>query len=220
MAKQFTVAVIDDHPVVRKGIVQTFAEEGDFKVLAEGACADDATRIAAEVRPDIIVLDVNMPGGGVEAATVICREHPGAKVMMLSIREDLAVVRAALKAGALGYVSKGVSAADLIASARTVLAGSHSISAGLAARLILGDEERSLNTVQLPPAVLQSLTSRERELLDLVGEGMSNQMIAQRTGLSENTIKHYMTSLLTKLGVRNRTEAALLVRGLGKSATT
>lgn len=217
MSRQNTVAVIDDHPVVRKGITQTFNEEEDFRVLAEGESADDAVRIARELNPDIIILDVNMPGGGVEAAAAINRMQPTIKLLMLSIREDLAIVRAALKAGALGYVSKGVSSADLIASARTVLTGNHSISAALAARLILGESERPPNPVRQPPDVLQSLTSREKELLDLVGEGLSNQVIAKRSGLSENTVKHYMTSLLMKLGVRNRTEAALLARGVGPS---
>lgn len=205
-------AVVDDHPVVRKGIAETFAEERDFEVVAQGGSADDAVRIAREHKPDLIVLDVTMPGGGVEAAREIHKIAPKIRILMLSIREDLGVVRAALKAGALGYVSKGVDGADLISAARRIMSGVRFISPDLAARLIAGDDQVGQSPLTQDVAPLPTLTSREKEILDLVGEGLSNQAIAQRTGLSENTVKHYMTPLLHKLGVRNRTEAALRVR--------
>ncbi len=210
--KTIRAAVVDDHPVVRKGIAETFTEEKEFEIVAQGGSAEDAVRIAREHKPDLMVLDVTMPGGGVEAAREIHRLLPETRILMLSIREDLGVVRAALKAGALGYVSKGVDGADLIFAARRIMAGARFISPDLAARLIVGDEQVGQVSLaqSLPP--LPSLTSREKEILDLVGEGLNNQEIAQRAGLSENTVKHYMTPLLHKLGVRNRTEAALLAR--------
>lgn len=205
-------AIVDDHPVVRKGVVETFAEEVDFEIVGQGASAEDAVRIAREHKPDLMILDVTMPGGGVEAAGEIHRLLPTVRILMLSIREDLGVVRAALKAGALGYVSKGVDGADLVAAARRIMSGVRFISPDLAARLIAGDDQDGQPSHGHASAPLPPLTARETEILDLVGEGLSNQAIAQRTGLSENTVKHYMTPLLHKLGVRNRTEAALLVR--------
>lgn len=212
MAKQIRIALIDDHPMVRKGVAETFAEEGDFEIVGEGGSAEDAIRIVREQMPDLVVLDVTMPGGGVEAARAIHEIHPAARILMLSIREDLNVVRAALKAGALGYVSKGVDGADLVMAARKIMTGDRFISSDLAARLIAGDDSGT-QFADGQAAALPTLTSREKEILNLVGEGLSNQEIAERTGLSENTVKHYMTPLLQKLGVRNRTEAALLVRG-------
>ena len=130
---------------------------------------------------------------------------------MLSIRDELATVRAAFRAGAVGYISKGISGAELVTTARRILSGERYVSPELAARLLAEEpasEARPSASVALRPA----LTKREREIFDLLGEGLSNQEIADRMGLSENTVKHYMTPLLHKLGVRNRTEAALLAK--------
>lgn len=203
--------MVDDHPVVRRGVSETFAEQQDFTVVGEGASAADAVRLAGSVAPDVILLDVTMPGGGVEAAREIRQRHPAVKILMLSIREDLATVRAALKAGARGYVSKGVGGDDLVASVRKVMAGERLVSPELAARLI-EDEQKPLTHIGSGPGTAGGtiLTSREQQIFDLLREGLSNQEIADRIGLSENTVKHYMTPLLHKLGVRNRTEAALL----------
>lgn len=210
MLEKSKVVVVDDHPVVRRGIVATFAEEADFEVIGEGACAEDAIRLVDEKRPDLILLDVTMPGGGIEAATSIAKSRPETSILMLSIREDLKTVRSALRAGAHGYISKGVAGEDLVKSARRVLAGERYVSPELGARLIA--EDLFAHDSALPPRVTlrASLTQRERQIFDLLGEGLSNFQIAERVGLTENTVKHYMTPLLQKLGVRNRTEAALL----------
>jgi two-component system nitrate/nitrite response regulator NarL len=213
MSKKTRVVVVDDHPVVRRGICATFAEENDFEVVGEGASAEDAINLATDKRADLVLLDVTMPGGGVEAAAAISQARPDAAIIMLSIREDLATVRAALRAGAHGYISKGVGGGDLIASARRVLAGERYVSPELAARLITEDAHAHGQ----PPSdgrinLRAALTQRERQVFELLGEGLSNQEIATRVGLSENTVKHYMTPLLQKLGVRNRTEAALLAQ--------
>jgi two-component system, NarL family, nitrate/nitrite response regulator NarL len=213
MSKKTRVVVVDDHPVVRRGICATFAEEPDFEVVGEGGSAAEAISLATEKRADLILLDVTMPGGGVEAAAAISEARPEAAIMMLSIREDLATVRAALRAGAHGYISKGVGGDDLVASARRVLSGERYVSPELAARLITEDTSPRDKANGTDGVTLRaSLTQRERQVFELLGEGLSNQEIANRVGLSENTVKHYMTPLLQKLGVRNRTEAALLAQ--------
>ena len=214
MAKKKKVAVVDDHAVVRRGVSETFAEQPDFEVIAEGACAQDAVRIAREKNPDLFVLDITMPGGGVEAVAEICKFRPEAIFLMLSIREDLATVRAALRAGASGYISKGVDGQDLVDAARRVLAGEKFVSPVLAARLLTQDEDMDSASSTSGPSAATTLTDREREILDLIGRGLSNQEIARTLELSENTIKHYITPLLQKLKARNRTEAALIARKL------
>ena len=212
MAKRRRVVVVDDHPVVRRGVAATFAEESDFEVVGEGSSAEDAVRLAREKHPDLVVIDVTMPGGGVEAAAAIAKARPDVAILILSIREDLSTVRAALRAGAHGYISKGISGGDLVASARRVLAGERYVTPELAVRLIADDTPA--DEIETPERVTlrSSLTERERQIFGLIGEGLSNQEIAARIGLTENTVKHYVTPLLQKLGVRSRTEAALLVR--------
>lgn len=213
MAKHIRFAVIDDHPVVRRGVVDTLAEEADFEVVAVGGTADDAVKAAREKRPDVVLLDVTMPGGGLEAAREISKLRPDIKVIMLTIREDQATVRAALKAGARGYITKGVDAVDLIASVRKVLGGDSYVSPELAARLFAEDDGAD-TTRDAADRVgnIDLLTGREKQILQLLGKGLSNQEIAGKLGLRANTVKHYLTPLLKKLGVRNRTEAALLAR--------
>jgi two-component system, NarL family, nitrate/nitrite response regulator NarL len=208
VTKHIRFAVIDDHPVVRRGVVDTLEEEADFEVVAVGATAADALRAAREKRPDVVLLDVTMPGGGLEAARAINNFRPDIKVIMLTIREDHATVRAALKAGARGYITKGVDAVDLIASVRKVVGGDSYVSPELAARLF-AENEKPKNAVDYAGNI-GVLTERERQILQLLGKGLSNQEIAGKLGLRENTVKHYLTPLLRKLGVRNRTEAALL----------
>jgi two-component system, NarL family, nitrate/nitrite response regulator NarL len=220
MTKKFKVVVVDDHPVVRRGICATFAEETDFEIAGQGGSADEAVKLARENRPDVVLLDVNMPGGGIEAAASIVAARPETAILMLSIREDLATVRAALRAGAHGYISKGVSGDDLVASTRRVLAGERYVSPELGARLIAEDLPARENAPVDRVTLRSALTQRERQVFDLLGEGLSNQQIAERVGLTENTIKHYMTPLLHKLGVRNRTEAALLARKSGPGSNS
>lgn len=210
------VAVIDDHPIVRRGLSETFAEEADFQVVGEGASAGDAVEIARNLRPDLIVMDVTMPGGGIEACEKIHSSQPDVAILMLSIREDLGTVQAALKAGARGYVAKGVDGAELLVAARRVLARERYVSPELAARVLIegsNDGTADGSAEQMP---WSTLTQREREIFQLLGQGLSNLEIAIRLGLSEHTVKHYVTPLLQKLGVRNRTEAALLAGSAGR----
>ena len=207
MTKIYKIAVIDDHPLMRRGIAETLSEVLDFEVIASGGSADDALRSVENDQPDLILLDAMMPGGGIDATRQITSRWSEAKVIVLSIREDLETVKAALKAGARGYVSKGVIAGELIDAVRKVLNGGSYVSPELAARLLTVPE--SIGGQSLDAAV-GPLSEREHDLLRLVGQGLSNLEIATRLGLAENTVKHQLTPLFRKLGVRNRTEAALL----------
>ena len=209
MSKRYKVAVVDDHPIFRRGVAETFDEAEDFEVIAEGASAKDATAIARDKRADVYLLDVSMPGDGIQATRDILRLRPESIIVLLTIREELAVVQAGLAAGARGYILKGIDGNDLLAAVRKATAGQGYVTPELAAKLLMDLNHRAA------PAAVQDhsiLTDREKQIVALLQAGHSNREIAEKLGLRENTIKHYMTPLLQKLGVRNRTEAALLAR--------
>ena len=198
------VVVIDDHPMFRAGVVASLAAEPDVVVVAEGDSAGQAIRLATQHEPDICLLDIAMPGGGgLVAARRIRDTLPQTRVVMLTVSEDEDDLLAAMKAGASGYVLKGAAGSELLRVLRMVHAGEVYVAPGLAWGLL-----REMSRPRSAP--LDELTSREREVLELVAEGLSNQEIGDRLGLAEKTIKHYMTSILGKLQVRSRVEAALL----------
>lgn len=201
------VAVIDDHPLLREGIVRTLEAEADFTVVGEGGSADEAVEIAQEHLPDILMLDVSMPGGGIEAARRVADSCPVVRIVMLTVSEDEKVVSAALQAGVRGYILKGVSGRELTALLRGIHNGETYVTPALAGRILAdigGSQDREEG------AALTTLTSREEQILRLVSGGLSNKEIARQLDLSDKTVKHYMTNIFQKLHVRNRVEAALL----------
>jgi DNA-binding NarL/FixJ family response regulator len=198
----------DDHPIFRDGLLRTLAESGAFDVLATGATADEAVALAEEHRPTLAILDVSMPGGGIDAVRRIRAAAPGTRVAMLTASESDRDVAAALAAGAIGYVLKGVAAEELVAILTGVALGEAHVSPGLAARL-LADAERPRRALPRP---IDALSKREEDILRRVAHGMSNREVAAALGLQEKTVKHYMTSILEKLEARNRVEAALIAR--------
>ena len=204
------VAVVDDHPVFREGAAVCLERAGGFEVVAHGASADDAMRIAADHRPDLILLDINMPGNGIEAARQISGAFPGVKSVILTASESEEHVAAALEAGARGYIVKGVGVADLVRTIRAVHCGESYVSPGLAARL-LTQMQRKRASGKLEEAQ-PDLTSREEEILGHVSNGLTNKEIAKRLNISEKTVKHYMTNIMQKLQVRNRVEAVMSTR--------
>ncbi len=211
-----SVVVVDDHELLRRGIRETLKEHPGFKIVGEGSSADEAVVLVSRLRPDILLLDVSLPGDGVVAAEKIKHTRSTTKIIMLTIYENRATVKAALNAGADGYVLKGVDGNDLVTIIKTCLKGERHVSPELAARL-LTDENLDQ---PIAPATPQwsTLSSRERQILDLVALGHNNSEIAKELKLTENTIKHYITPMFLKLGVRNRTEAALLVGSKNRSA--
>ena len=210
MTGQIRLAVIDDHPLFREGVTRSLSEIGGFEVVGEGASADDALRIATEQSPDIMLMDISMPGGGLSAILPILERHPAQKIVMLTVSEASDDITRALNRGARGYVLKGVGSRTLAEILRTVAAGESYLSPTLSARLLSDLAARSGSTGKLDP--IAGLTGREKEILTLVASGLSNKHVALELDLQEKTIKHHMTRILAKLNVRNRTEAAMVLR--------
>ncbi|MEQ1649167.1 MAG: response regulator transcription factor, partial [Hyphomicrobiaceae bacterium] len=202
------VAVVDDHPMMREGIAQTFRREADIEVVGQGGSADDAVRLAEDFLPDVMLVDINMPGGGLEALKRIAVTCPAVAVLVISVRDDQQTVSAALKIGARGYVLKGVAGDELVRIVRAVTRGEAYVTPTLAARLLAEAGGGSASDADK----LTGLTVREEQILALVAQGKSNKQIAGDLDLSEKTVKHYMTNLMQKLQVRNRVEAALMAR--------
>jgi DNA-binding NarL/FixJ family response regulator len=203
------VVVADDHPIFREGLVRTLAESPGFEVVGEAGSADEAVALAETSRPELALLDISMPGGGIAAAAAIAARCPGTRIAMLTVSEDDHDVLAAMQAGAIGYVLKGVSASGLIAILREVAAGQAHVSAPLAARVLAAMRGAPRKAPRRP---VDELTRREEEILRRVAQGLSNREVADALGLQEKTVKHYMTTILEKLQARNRVEAALIAR--------
>lgn len=203
VTERIRVVVVDDHPMFRAGVVASLAAEPDVDIVGEGSSSAEAVRLVAEHDPDVCLIDIAMPGSGLAAAREITASSPQTRVVMLTVSEDEDDLLAAMKAGASGYVLKGAAAVELVGVLRAVNAGEVYVAPALAWGLL-----REMSRPRSAP--LDELTQREREVLELVAGGLSNQEIGHQLGLAEKTIKHYMTSILGKLRVRSRVEAALL----------
>jgi DNA-binding NarL/FixJ family response regulator len=203
------VAVVDDHPLFREGVVHIFAACSDIEVVAQGASARDAVEIARSSKPGVLVLDISIPGGGISALEAIVANGLETKVLMLTVSADESDVLRALHLGAVGYVVKGVSGPELVQALRSVYHGDRYISPALGAKL-LSTAGRGQETFKGDPRA--DLSTRENEILSFLGQALSNKEIGSKLHLSEKTIKHYMTNVFQKLHVRNRMEAALLIK--------
>jgi len=199
----------DDHPIFRDGLVRSLAESGAFDILGTAGTASEVVALAEAHLPALAILDVSMPGGGVEAARRIRAVAPATRIAMLTASESDRDVAEALGAGAIGYVLKGVAAAELVAILTGVAAGEAHVSPALAGR-VLRDLERQRSASARRP--IDDLSRREADILRRVARGMSNREVAAGLGLQEKTVKHYMTLILEKLEARNRVEAALIAR--------
>ncbi len=213
MSEMIRIAVVDDHPLFREGVAFTLDTAGGFEVVGQGSSAADALRIVSQERPDMILLDVSMPGNGIEAARAISAMAPEVLIVILTVSESEEHVAAALQAGARGYVLKGSSGQELVRTVRAVHDGDSYVSPGLAARLLTQMKQQQTSNVHaLRNDDAAELTAREDEILGYVSRGLTNKEIASRLALSEKTVKHYMTNIMNKLQVRNRVEAVLASR--------
>lgn len=205
MNEVIEVLVVDDHPMFRQGVVHSLGQEPGFRVVGETASGEEALALAQALLPTVVLLDVSMPGwNGIVTAERIAMACPATVIVMLTSSEDKDKLLAALKAGARGYVLKGVSARELAQVLRAAVDGEVYVSPSIAAEMLVSLTQRKA------PDPLQELTDRERTILSLIGLGRTNREIGDELHLAEKTIKHYVTNILQKLQVRSRVEAALL----------
>jgi len=218
MTEPIRIGVVDDHPLLRDGVANTLRAAA-MDVVGVGASASDATRLASEHIPDVMLLDISMPGGGVEAARAIAQSHPKIMTIILTVSEREDDVIAAMEAGARGYVLKGVCGPELVATIRAVNQGETYITPQIAAR-VLAKMQRRTNTRSGTGGRNSEteLTIREEQIMSQVVQGLTNKEIALKFSLSEKTVKHYMTSVLQKLQVRNRVEAVIAHQKYGHRA--
>jgi DNA-binding NarL/FixJ family response regulator len=209
-----TVFLLDDHEVVRRGLRDLLATEPDIDVIGEAGTVASALARMTALRPDVAVLDVRLPDGdGVSACREIRSRLPGTACLMLTSYGDEQALLGAIMAGAAGYAMKQASPAELVSAVRAVAAG-ESILDPHATRQLM-ERLRDQKTRTDP---LSALTAQEKRILDLIGEGLTNRQIADRMFLSEKTIKNYVSSLLGKLGMHHRTQAAVLSVRLAASS--
>ena len=205
MSDRITIVVVDDHPLFRQGVVSALQGEPDFQVVGETDSGEQALQLARTLMPQVMLLDVSMTGwNGITTAEKVSIACPATAIVMLTVSDDKDRLLAAFKAGARAYVLKGVSAQELARVVRAAAAGEVYVSQSLAGEMLV-----SLTQGKAPDP-LQELTTREREILALIGNGFTNRQIGEKIFVSEQTIKHYVTNILQKLQVRSRVEAALL----------
>jgi len=205
------IVLVDDHPLFLDGLTQIISVQQDFDVMATGRSASMAIQLAEEHLPDMILLDISMEGSGLVAAKTINQQHPDIKIVMLTVSENENDVLQALESGAKGYILKGVSGSELIQILRNVNTGEPYVTPSLAVMLLSYFRTKNNKLIQ-HQNVIDTLTKRERQVLEEIAKGLSNKAIASNLFLSEKTIKHHVSNIFHKLHVKNRVEAALIMR--------
>ncbi|MFG1815414.1 response regulator [Kribbella sp. NPDC049174] len=195
------VLIVDDHAIVRTGLSQLLGTADDIELIGAAGDGDEAVAMAAELRPDVVLMDLSMPGtDGITATGRIVADNPEAHVLVLTSFSDQTRILDALQAGAEGYLLKHSEPEVILAGVREIVAGGSPLDPK-AARVLL--------TNRRSPGPETKLTEREQEVLDMVGAGLPNKTIARRLGISERTVKAHLTNVYQRLGVTDRTQAAL-----------
>lgn len=203
----------DDHRMLREGLRRSMIDEG-FEVVGEAENGEEAVRLAGELRPDVVLMDVSMPEmDGVEATRAIARMDDGPRVIMLTMHADADVLADAIRAGATGYLVKDCSVDEVAEAVRLAASGETALSPQLAATML--DEVRRLETP--PPAAEEDrvITKREEEVLQLIADGCSTPEVAARLYISQKTVKNHLASIYQKLDARDRTQAVLQAVRMG-----
>ena len=219
MESTIRVLVADDHAVVREGLRAVLGSESDMDVVSEAATGKEVVELAAELRPDVILMDIQMPQiNGIEATRRILEANPDVGVVVLTMFEDDESVFSAMRAGARGYVLKGAHPSEILKVMRAVADGEAHFGPEIAKRLM---DFFSAPTPASPEEAFPELSSREREILDLIARGHSNAKIAARLYLSPKTVGNHISHIFTKLQVADRTHAIIRAReaGLGTEDT-
>lgn len=209
MTGKIRLAIVDDHPIVRMGLNHALKSTATIKVVAEGATAEDAIRIARELAPDVMLVDVSMPGDGLRAARQILQEKPAPRVIMLTVSENEDHMMAAFDSGASGYVLKGTDVATLIRIVHSVHEGATYASPELAGLALWRKLARAGEGATDGP---EQLTPEEVEVQRCVAQGMTNKQIAATLGVSPNVVKWRLSQLMRKLNAKNRTATAMALR--------
>lgn len=210
-AARTRVVIVDDHPVVRDGLKASLGSVDALEVVGEAGTGEDAIKVVLATHPDVVLMDLDMPGiGGQEATRVLTERAPGVAVLVLTMYDDVDLVLGAVRAGARGYLLKGAPQADFV---RTIAAVAHgdAVFGGVAADRLLGVMAATTGS----PAPFPELTAREHEVLELLADGLSNPAMARRLGLSARTVANHVSAILTKLGVGDRAQAAVAARKAG-----
>ena len=220
MERTIRVLVADDHGVVREGLRAVLGSEPDMEVVGEATTGNEAVERAAELRPDAILMDIQMPGiNGLEATRRILDTNPHVGVVVLTMFEDNDSVFSAMRAGARGYILKGAPPAEILRVLRAVAGGDAHFGPEIARRLV---DFFSTPRPSSPEETLPELTVREREILGLIAQGHSNAKIAARLFVSPNTVRNHVTHIFAKLQVADRAQAIVRARdaGLGRDGAS
>lgn len=211
---QIRILVVDDHPILRRALIEVIGDEADLQVVGEAGNGLEAIEQARSLAPDLIIMDLLMAGkDGVQATREIHAENPDVKILVLSSSAEGANVLAAIQAGAVGYLCKEAQPQEILTGIRSVARDGMYLTPGIAARLVRGiqqdagemAERRAVKAGDTVP--LRELTTREQEILGLLGQGLSNRAIAQRLILSEATVRSHVYHILYKLGLEDRGQA-------------
>lgn len=223
MDKEISIVLVDDHQLFREGVKRILEMEPEFHVIGEGADGAEAAELAERHQPDVMLMDINMPNvNGVSATENVIAVSPKTRIIILSIHDDEGYVYRTLRTGASGYLLKEMGTSDLVDAVRVVAKGGAYIHPKVTGKLIdefrrLSEQEESFevaatydSTATLDPCLIESLTRREREVLQLMAEGKSNRAIGEFLFISEKTVKNHVSSILQKLNVQDRTQAVVI----------
>jgi DNA-binding NarL/FixJ family response regulator len=204
------VLIADDHPLFRHGIAALLQALPEFEVSGEATAGEEAVVLAEQLQPDVILMDIQMPGiNGIEATRRILHTSPHIRILMVTMSEDDASVFTAMRAGARGYILKDAQKDDMLRAIRAIGRGEAIFSPAIAGRLI---DFFATPRPAAPPQAFPELTEREREILNLIGRGHSNPEIAERLVLSPHTVRNYVSNIFSKLQVVDRAQAIVRAR--------
>jgi DNA-binding NarL/FixJ family response regulator len=207
------VVIADDHPMFLGGLRAVLESTDDVDLVGEASTGDEAVAVASETLPDVVVMDLNMPGtNGIEATRRICAEHPAPSVLVLTMIHDDDSVFAAVRAGARGYLLKGADEEELLRAIRAVADGEAVFGPGIAQRVLAFLTDAPAHSAS---RAFPELTPRERQVVELMADGLGNQAIAARLGLTAKTVMNYVSSVFAKLHVADRSEMIVRARQAG-----